>query len=653
MAAVLGLSGAFATPISDYPPELHPAFFHDAAACVVIGGEVVAATEEERVSRDKHTNAFPAGAVRECLELAGVSAADLDAVAYFFDTGFTTREIARLGVDDAGLELVDARDLIASRLSTALGVDVGPGKVQSVRHHDAHAAAAAHHSGFATALVVVLDGNGEDDSTSVYDFQGGRLERLASYPSAQSIGHFYTVITRFLGYRNFDEYKVMGLAAYGDPTARAAVFDGLWELGPEGSFRLDVGGTTAVLLDRAVLPRRSGEPLDQNHRDLAAAAQHITESIAGHVIGHWLARSERSRLALAGGVAQNTTMNGRLLDLPGLVSAYVHPAAHDAGAAVGAALLVDSERNGSPVRSLHHTYLGRHVGTDAAIEDRLDRWAGFVEWTQHERIADVVAAALADGEVLGWAQGRAEFGPRALGARSILADPRPATQRDRINRLIKQRESYRPFAPVVRKELADTYFDLGGAAADTSYMGFVVTVREEWRERLAAVTHIDGTARLQTLDGTVNPLLGAVLDAFGRRTGVPVLLNTSFNNYAEPIVHTVDDAVVCLLTTGLSGLAVGSWFVRRVGVDRAVQARQLSWSLMPACELVSTTDAAGDRTVLRRMRHRRHQRAVSRETAAALRQGPVHGEGLSDDVLGELLGAWDARLVTARPVGGS
>ena len=649
---VLGLSGLFSTEEAEYPPDVHPAFFHDAAACLVEDGRVVAAVEEERVSRDKHTNRFPIGAAAECLEIAGIRLSDVDAFGYFFDDAFTDRELALEALHQPELPLHGCQDLILSRLAEGLGGTPSTDKVTGVRHHDTHAATAYFHSGFDPALVVVMDGNGEDESFSVYEGRSGVLRTLHTYPRSSSLGHYYTLLTRFIGYGNFDEYKVMGLAPYGDPSVFAGVFEESYSLAADGGYTLDVAGLPALLMDRGIMPRRASEPMSARYRDLAAAGQRALERITIHVVSHWAAATGLGNLCLAGGVAQNTSMNGRLLSSGAFEGVYVHPAAHDGGAAMGAALLL-GQRGDRPARRLPDAYLGRDIGSGDSIAAALERWSGYLEWTAPPDLEATAAALLAAGEVIGWAQGRAEFGPRALGNRSILADPRPIENRDRVNHLIKQREGYRPFAPVVAEAEAARYFVLPDCAADYSYMGFVVEVRPEHRADLGAVTHVDGSARVQVLRPDANPRLSRLLAEFGARTGVPVLLNTSFNNYAEPIVHTPEDAIVCLLTTGLSALAVGPYLVRRKSAGE-VPVSSLRISLMPHCEVVSTWSAAGRKTVVRRRTNKRHELVVSEPMGRlAAEGGTLDGAGLPPHEAAaltlELRQLWDRRLVRLAP----
>jgi predicted NodU family carbamoyl transferase len=651
---ILGISGMFSTASEDYPPGIHPAYFHDAAACIVADGVVLAAVEEERISRDKHTNRFPVGAVAECLSIAGLALSDLSAVAFFFDEVFVDQEIQSFALDRPDMPIRRCRDLIIDRLADEFGHEISTDMVRSVRHHDSHAAAAYLHSGLEPALVIVMDGHGEEESISVFEGRAGSLHRLHAYPRAGSLGHFYTCLTRFLGYGDYDQYKVMGLASYGDSTALTHLFDDAFSLAPDGAYKLDVDSLPGLLIGRGIRPRRSGEPLRPEHRDFAAAGQRLIETVALHVISYWARRTGLRQLAVAGGVGQNTTLNGRLLTSGMFNAVYVHPAPHDAGSAVGAALVAATEIDDRPVAPLSDARLGSGIGVRTEIEEELRAWSDVVDWHAPADIAKKVAEDLAAGQVIGWAQGRAEFGPRALGARSILADPRPGSNRDRINSLVKKRESFRPFAPIVTAAQAARYFELPATAADYGHMSFVVPVREQWRAKLEAVTHVDGTARVQILRPGVDPLLERVLVEFGAHTGMEVLLNTSFNNYAEPIVHTPRDAITCLVTTELSAIAVGPFLVRRRSAEDLDQwLSKIRVELAPFCELVTTSTRTDCSTVLRRVRHHGHALVVSDDVAAAIKaQLSVEALGLpplrAAEVRSEVWEALDRRLV--RPV---
>jgi carbamoyltransferase len=370
-----------------------------------------------------------------------------------------------------------------------------------------------------------------------------------------------------LVYDRFDEYKVMGLAPYGNPTTYAWLFDSCCRLLPEGNYELDDRRTWFARLDDAGLlkgSRRRGKAFESMHIDFAAALQATLEKIVLHVIQYFQTYTGCRVLCMAGGVAHNCTLNGKILASGIFDQVFVQPAAHDAGSALGAAMAASLPCNdGFRDKSMTHVYFGTDVGLERSVSSTLRRWKNFLDYDHVKDVAATSASLLAEGAVVGWVQGRAEFGPRALGNRSILADPRPASNKDRINQMVKKREAFRPFAPSVLEEQVGTFFVVTGSEARFPFMLFALQVQPEMRSILGAVTHVDGTARIQTVSRQSNPLYWRLLREFELRTGIPILLNTSFNNNAEPIVNSVDDAIACFLTTGLDYLIVGDFIVRK------------------------------------------------------------------------------------------
>nr|WTA00264.1 hypothetical protein OH820_03675 [Streptomyces sp. NBC_00857] len=657
---VLGISGLFGTEYDDYPLDVPNAFFHDAAAALVVDGTVVAAVEEERLNREKHTNRFPLRAAAACLEQAGLGLDDLDAVAYFFAEDFTDRELRLECVARPEMPFRGSRDLVRERLEKQLGGSLGSERVHFVQHHLTHAEAAYRDSGLAEALVAVIDGNGECEGVSFFAGRPTGLTRLVSYSRRNSLGHFYTEITRFIGYERFDEYKVMGLAPYGDAERFHGLLSRLCTL-REGDYELDVAAVPGLLLDAGLPPRRAGEDFGPVHADLAAAAQRLLEEVVLHLVRYWQRRTGLPALCLAGGVGQNTSLNGRLLREGSFLDVYVHPASHDGGAALGAAYAVDRALRGpvrEPVR-LPHAYLGPALPDREALTRELGRWHRFVTWREPRDVAAEAARLLADGEVIGWAQGRSEYGPRALGNRSILADPRPEANRDLVNTLIKGREEYRPLAPAVLDTRAADFFDLPATRADHSYMGFVVDVRPDQREVLRAVTHVDGTARVQVVGREQNPLYWRLIESFGELTGVPVLLNTSFNNYAEPMVQDAHDVLRTLLTSGLTSVVLGPYLVAKRDVAPE-EVLGLRLALSPYCLVETRHDARGDTCVLRRRSIPYKAHEVGRATAALVRRAaerpgvPVgdllDGPDDTTQTVAELWALWERRLISLTPV---
>ncbi|GAB2855027.1 carbamoyltransferase [Actinocorallia aurea] len=661
----LGLSGNFSPEDRDLVPQLHWGEFHDAAACLVEDGVLLAAVEEERFNRIKKTTKFPANAIRACLEAAGRSVRELDAVGYYFTEKFADDSLNHLYLQHRGTPARYSRELISGWFEERYGRGLRAEELHFAPHHTTHGMSAYARSGMNDALVFVVDGQGEEECITVFFGKDGELKPLADYPLSKSLGYLYLFGTMQLGYGFGDEYKVMGLAPYGRPEVHREVFDSLYTLRPEGDYELAPGGFAQnvlgpAFLARGVPPRRSGQPITQDHMDLAAGLQEMLENIVLHVLRHWAAATGLRTAVFSGGVAHNSSLNGRVLRSGLFDEVYVHPASHDAGAAEGAALCAERRLTGAtpPRRRLRRADFGPDLGSPAEIERRISAWGACVDF---ERCDDIVARAarlLADGRVLGWARGRSEFGPRALGNRSILADPRPAGNQTRINSMIKNRESYRPFAPVVTAAAAATYFAFPETTADYAFMSFVLPVREERRAELGAVTHVDGTARLQVVDEETGGTYHRLVSAFGDLTGTPVLLNTSFNNNAEPIVQTVDDVLTCYLTTDLDYVVIEDFLVRRRSSPAEID--HLAVRFRPMTRLAEHTnpgrDSAGSVVHEIYLDHMDGPRAtISPDMYDLLRQvsEPIPlsslGASLTDDLRIELFRLWQARLIALLP----
>lgn len=652
---VLGVSGLFSTELNDYDPATFFAFYHDATACLAHDGVTLAAMEEERFNRDKHTNRFPGNAIRECVDLVGIKPEQISHIAYFFEEGYTDSELALAAANDPLMPLTPCRQQLCEQVSEVLLYDMSDVPIIFAIHHSAHAASAFYESGYESSLVIVSDGNGERDGISVFLGDDTGLRLLKSYPRKNSIGHFYTAITKMIGYRDFDEYKVMGLAAFGNPAGWREALEELYTLKPDGEYEMDHASVVSTLLKHGQRPRRSQEPLTQTHRDLAAAGQEALERIALHVIRYWLRATGERNLCIAGGVGQNTTLNGLILTLSGLDSVFIPSAPHDAGAALGAAMLVDREVSRKPkIRNYSRgPFQGQSLGTPEEIEQTLRVWHEFVDYRRPDGLEGEVARALADGAIVGWARGRAEFGPRALGNRSILADPRSAQTREKVNSLIKQREDYRPFAPVVLAPHAQQFFEFPAIAADYSYMGYVLDVRPDERNRLGAVTHVDGTARVQVLQEGQNDGLWKLIEEFYAITGVPVLLNTSFNNFAEPIVQSADDAIACFITAGLSLLIIGPYIVRSKSckLDGLLNCKL---ELMPFCKVNKSVSRVHTSYTIARTLLPNETLEISALAASVLweraRVGDVvRTESEHKSLCNEVARLWDRRLVKVIP----
>jgi carbamoyltransferase len=532
------------------------AVFHDPAAALVVDGVTVAAAEEERFTRRKHgklpvpfsTWEVPEQSAAWCLRAAGLRPDDLDAVAYSYDPGLAPR----MNGDPTAHGWEGLRTLYAQRapqfLRTALpGLD--PGIVRYVPHHVSHAASAALAAPFGgNCDVLVLDGRGERTSSLAGVYRDGQLEILAAQALPHSLGLLYEDATEHLGFmRSSDEYKVMALASYGQPRHLERL---------RSAVRADGGGYVVDPVPWELLaPRRDERPLGDAEADLAASLQTRLEEVELELI-HWLqAHTGGRRLALAGGVALNCVANSRLWTAGPYDEIWVQPAAGDAGTALGAALHVARE-GGDTVQPMGSAALGRSW-SDAEIEAHL-REAG-VAYERPGDVADEAAHVLAANGVVGWFQGASEYGPRALGHRSLLANPADARNLNRLND-IKGREQFRPVAPMVKATRADEIF---AGPLPSPYMLFVHVVGREWRERIPAVVHVDGTARVQTVDAAMEPLVSRMLDAFECRTGLPVVVNTSFNTAGRPMVDHPRDALECFGSTPIDLLAIGPFVLRR------------------------------------------------------------------------------------------
>jgi carbamoyltransferase len=533
------------------------AIFHDPAAALVVDGRVVAAAEEERFSRRKHGKQavpfsaweLPEQAAQWCLRSAGITAQELDAVGYSYDPAVVDHAIG--GLDPSWEKL---RTLYAKRapnfLATALpGLD--PARVRFVRHHVAHAASAGLAAPFGDCAVLVSDGRGESTSLLAGEYRAGKLIELAAQRLPHSLGLMYEDLTQHLGFqRSSDEYKVMALASYGDPRFLSELRAPLRATG-DGGFRTDPIDWAAFA------PARSpGSELLPVHEDLAASVQRRLEEILLD-LARWLHEQTGARkLALAGGTALNCVANTLLFAEGPFDDVWVQPAAGDAGTALGAALHLAAEL-GERVEPMPGADLGRKW-SDAQLREQLDR--ARLPYGRPEDLAAEVAGALADDLIVAWFVGRSEFGPRALGRRSLLAHPGRKSNLDRLNH-IKGRERFRPVAPMVLADRAADVF--GRGPLPSPYMLFVHDVAPSWRDRIPAVTHVDGTARVQTVDPAGDPSLASMLREFEHRTGLPVVVNTSLNTAGRPMVDTPGDALELFGAYPVDLLVLGPFVVRR------------------------------------------------------------------------------------------
>lgn len=583
---VLGLSGldrALSFKTKRFP-DVHPrerriAQGFDAAAALVGPAGVLGAAAEERFTGQKGTERFPLQAIRWTLDAAGIGLEDVDRIAHAFSYESHRDAFLHSPAELDQFDQVYSRTAQLEVLQEHLGQGPWDEKLVQVPHHLAHAASAYLPSGFNDALILVSDGMGEAESASVLLGHDGHITPLASVPHRHSLGVLYGLFTLHLGFRfNSGEYKVMGLAPYGDPAVYFDRLSKLVRLQDDGFYNIPIlqineselerqtyRATLNVIGETFGAGRDPQAPIEQRHMDLAAALQAVLENATLHTLRTFARQTGAENLCLAGGVALNCTANGTIRRSRLFRNMFVQPAAGDDGTALGAALLVHREQcPAGASRPVDMPYWGPEEDDDA-IRGSLDRPE--LEVNRFEDLAElaqVTAQLLAGQQIIGWFQGRMEFGPRALGNRSILADPRSPTMRQRVNALVKKREDFRPFAPAVLADRAADFFELEPRDARTfAHMLIVTNVRPEYRAALPAITHCDGSARVQAVFMDHNPRFHQLLDMFERASGVPILLNTSFNVRGQPIVRTAGQAVDTFLEAGLDALVIGPYLVKR------------------------------------------------------------------------------------------
>lgn len=550
---------------------------HDSATALVVDGRIIAAVEEERFNRKKHCGDFPIHSIQYCLKQAGFRINDIDEIAHGFDYAPYQKVYS---MDQMTAELY--RDVFSREsLLKSVARDL-PGfpadRVHHVGHHLAHAASVYFTSGWNECLVVIMDGMGEAHSVTVFYAHDGQLDKIYQIPSADSIGILYSLVTLHLGFDfNADEYKIMGLAPYGDPERFRTFFDKHIELGEGGSIRIPILHlnrtreerehylvTRRYLSDHLIQERQPDEIITSDHEDVAAGLQACLDRTTQHICGYFGNKLGLRRLAMAGGVALNCTSNGKLLKSGIFDEIYIQPAAGDDGTALGAALYRSAQAKEVVNKRLTVPFFGPSYSEGeiyAAVKEFGDR----VKATKFEKFDEICTEAaklIADGKVIAWFRGRMEFGPRALGHRSILADPGRPDMRDRINAMVKMREAFRPFAPAVSLEQASRWFDIP-PMTELPYMIMIVDVREEYRASLPAITHVDGSARVQTVSPRDNEDFHALLRAVGEITGREMVLNTSFNVKGQPIVNTPQEAIETFLRTGIEYLFLENTLVKR------------------------------------------------------------------------------------------
>lgn len=596
---------------------------HDAGAAIVVGGRVVAAAEEERFSRFKHTSRFAVGAISYCLEQAGVRLEDVDRFCFPWNPQLDQQNLARAEIDPSlVLNRHSLRSLAHGGLfeafQTHFGFSVPQERRRLIPHHLAHAASTFFCSPFDQAAYLVVDAYGEMVSTSYGRGRGAQLEPMEQMLLPTSLGVLYADYTHLLGFPGRgDEYKVMGLAAYGSPERFRELFRCQWRPTPTGVEQVSDERSRAAALELSRYRRSPQGPLTDEHRDIAAALQECLEEQMLHLARVVHERTGEANLCLAGGVALNSTANGKLARSGLFKGIFIQPAANDAGTPLGAALF-ESQRLTGRHKEAFSAYLGPAF-PDSRLESACQqRMAELSVTIPGDLIAETVRR-LKQQQIVGWYQGRMEFGPRALGNRSILADPRDVEMRERINRAVKHREAFRPFAPAVLEERAAEYFAMG-SLTESPFMLMTVPVRPERQRAVEAATHRDGTARLQTVSATQNPLFWRLLQRFYEETGVPALLNTSFNVNGEPIVCTPEDALESFLSTEIDVLVLGNRLIerRKLGLEELLPLRP---RMQEGTQLRTSLTAAGAgpaRTWSNTHVSRRHFQTRLQEEAVAL-----------------------------------
>lgn len=571
------------------------AYHADSSAAIFVDGKMIAAIEEERFRRVKHWAGFPELAIAFCLQEAGIGYAEVD----YFSIGRDPKakffkKLLYLAKNPFGSLAVVKERLINSKkvasiseeLSRLSGLPANTfnGKIKNVEHHRSHIASAFFASPFEKAACLTIDGSGDFTTAMTAIGEGNTITVLDSIDFPHSVGIFYTAFTQLLGFPHYgDEYKVMGMAPYGQPKYLHLLKD-VVKLTNDGLFKLDLSyfrtatqgiisyddknqPVVAPLYSEKMIrefgaPRKKEEPLTEYHKDLAASVQQFTEKIIFHLLENLHKKTGLDNVCIAGGVAQNSVANGKILQQTSFKNIYIPSAGHDAGISMGAALYT---QHVSIQFARQPAILSAYTGscyTNEAIKEMLTEKNIAFKQLDDEALFNNITDCLINGGVVGWFSGRAEFGPRALGGRSIIADPRRADAKEILNTKIKRRESFRPFAPSVLKEYVEEYFEFTG---DVPFMEKVFPIKKEKQALIPAVTHVDGTGRLQTVDKNISPRYYALIEAFRKKTGVPILVNTSFNEN-EPIVNHPIEALDCFLRTNMDMLAMENILITRLAV---------------------------------------------------------------------------------------
>jgi len=564
------------------------AYHGDSSACIFKDGKLIAAIEEERIKRIKHWAGFPSEAIKFCLKEAGIGIEDVDYITISRDPSANlykkiTHSIKKL-VSFKALKdrLANTKKVASIKGELAKVFDIGENQIKAevvnVEHHRAHMASAFFASPFEEAAILSIDGFGDFTSTMIGVGKGNKIEVFDSVIYPHSLGVFYTTFTQFLGFQNYgDEYKVMGLSPYGreDKEIMKKLRDviilkdnGLFEIN-EKYFRHPKEGVSMswengdpyieplysnYLIEVFGTPRKKGEELNEYHKNLAYGVQRITEETIFHILNHLQKRTGFKNICIAGGVAQNSVANGKVTDNTPFENLYIPPAGHDAGTAIGSALWLYNQIKDKPrIKPQKHSYFGSKFSNEEIEKFCKENNIPYKKYNDEE-LFELVTDCLIEGGVVGWFQGRAEFGPRALGHRSIIADPRRVDAKEILNIKIKRREPFRPFAPSILKEHVAEWFE---KVDNVPFMEKVFKFKKEKRDLVPAVVHVDGTGRLQTVDKEVEAKYYGLIEAFYKKTGVPIILNTSFNEN-EPIVNTPKEAYDCFYRTKMDMLVMGN-----------------------------------------------------------------------------------------------
>ena len=551
---------------------------HNSAACILKDGELLAFVEEERFTHIKQFGGFPFHSIQYCLETAGISMAEVDHVAYGWmsPAGIATSRLTRYVSNGlffgsgypAGVIAIDSIEAVFGGLKRALKVHFGEPvpPVTCIHHHRCHAASSFRCSGFDEATLVNFDGAGETTATYIGHGSGNEIETLEEIEVPHSLGRAYSEFTEYLGFMpNNDEYKVMGLASYGEPehdlSSIMKITPGGYELDPEYFYRYSFTRRRFKVnaLEKLLGPRRldDDQPVTDRHKNIAASLQKRLEDISRHLVAHAIGKTGSRNLCLAGGVALNCKNNGEILKSGLADRLFVQPVANDAGVALGAALELYARLGHESKWKMEHTYYGPEYGAER-IEAALEE-AG-LDYQHSDEIEAETAQEIADGRIIGWFQGRMEAGPRALGNRSILANPTIPGMDDKVNEEIKFRERWRPFCPSLLDEAKEDFLE---NASESPFMVLTFEIKPERREQVPSIVHADGTARPQTVKQHVNPRYWKLIKSFESLSGAPVLMNTSFNIKGDTIVNTPQDAVRTFLNTGMDVLAIGDFIARK------------------------------------------------------------------------------------------